>query len=699
MYEDPNPVATIPASASNPATGPRQLPVGIAHSSGDFGTADDPADAVAVYSFTCGACHFKKMDDGNYAVGIGNTEYDYARMIAAQGQLPLSTLLGIQGDAYDPDGLKATLADAVAASNAKYGQDAAKNAFLSEVNPVIVAGSQPEDLSSIQATEEEQKRNWVTWTGVIDFLVRPMQDDGIHGMTRIMNTSSIPSDEHVLRQHGFRQHAGMSWNGGAYDLIQFIRGFIAITPSDPVNPESRDEYNYWVKEYRYMPLVRYLETMDEPELPTDRTFDVAAAKRGEQIFDDHCTVCHNGPGGETARPYAHGEIRVEATHADIMNPWWDPTAFDGAGGWENGIPLIAERFPAGTSGEITRKVKAPRFISMWDNQRLLHNGSVGSLEELLTCEIYRTSYAQVIPTAENPNPTLEDHFSDHPMFANSGHEFGCHFSAQDKADLVTFIETFKSHRNVLNKYNGQFDTPCHTNANGTSRQVTLEFRDGRHMDLFTKYFSDANCSVFNKNAINNPWPGLSWEMALVNTFTNSRGYESHTVLYSKPDGTSETGTIALEEGQLANATSGDPQPTGMFARLREDYPGINGVWLNNQCAADNTRDMIVFRDLYRIDWLVTYNGPDCSGGVASRVQTGAWSFDDPEWVQAGIKLQNNAKYNMRIRMKALDGSGKTTQFLNKWGNNLTTSSNNYYVSRVSGTRKEYSRIWNVISAE
>jgi hypothetical protein len=77
----------------------------------------------------------------------------------------------------------------------------------------------------------------------------------------------------------------------------------------------------------------------------------------------------------------------------------------------------------------------------------------------------------------------------------------------------------------------------------------------------------------------------------------------------------------------------------------------------------------------------------------------AWRFEDPEWLLAGIKLQSNAKYNMRIRMKSHDGNGNKTHFLNKSGNKLTTSTNNYYISRISGTRREFSRIWNVIKAE
>jgi hypothetical protein len=688
MYEDPNPVATIPAPKSNPGIGTRQLPVGMASSSGDF------ADGIPAYSFTCGACHFKKMEDGNYAVGIGNTEYDYARMTAAQGQLPLSFALNLPGEEFSPDGLLATVERAVSDAKEKYdapGQDNIMAAFL-ELNEVITSGSEPEDLSSIQSTKEEQDRNWNTWAGVMDFMVRPMQDDGVHTLTRMMNTNAIPTDKNILKQYGFSQHAGVSWNGGGYSLIQFIRGFITITPSDQAAPESRDEYNYWVNEYRYMPLVRYLETLDEPHLPIDRTFDTAAATRGEAIFDANCTSCHNGPGGETSRAYDHAEVNVESAHADIMNPYWDPAAFGGKGGWENSVVAIAERFPAGTSGELTRQVKAPRFISMWDNKRLLHNGSVGGLAELLTCASDRTSYATVIPEVDRV-PTQEEHFAENPMFSNQGHEFGCHFSEQDKADLITFIETFKTHRDVGNTYNGQFDAACAGKSDGKSRQTNLTVSGGNRMTLQIKYFADDACQVFDTSIVNNPNSILSWGVKVGGSFINSRGFESHRVTYAMPDGAEVGGVIAIENGQLASAEEGDPVPRGLYVRAKTDYPGLNGIWLDNVCTDKNTRTVAVIQDGYRVDKLVTYSGANCSGRVASKENVGAWTFADPKWLGAANQLQGNAKYNMRLKMKSLDGGGWSTQFVNRWGDNLSTALNNSRPARNNGSGVHYTRIY------
>jgi len=743
MYEDPNPVATIPAPASNPGIGSRQLPLGIAHSSGDFGTWNPEGDLidaegkspeetarlkglhengapVDVYAFTCSACHFKKMDDGNYAVGVGNTDYDYAKMTAAQGQLPLSVIFAGLGAPSAEPGLLGSLSDAVAASDAKYGVKAAYDAFMGAggVNEIVESGALPSDFTTITSTPEEMKMNWATWPGVMDFLVRPMQDDGIHGMTRIMNTSAITTDEHVLKQHGLSQQQGLGWNGGGYDLIQFIRGFITITPSDPVTPESREEFNYWVKEYRYLPLVRYLESLEEPALPTDRTFDTAAAERGEAIFDANCTSCHSGPGGETPRPYDHSEVGVEDEHADIMAPVWDPEAYGGAGGWENGITLIAERFPAGVTGEVTRQVKAPRFISMWDNDRLLHNGSVAGLEALLACAQDRVSYAEPIPElvldeSGDPKldsqgnttyytPTIEEHVEANPVFSNKGHEFGCHLSTEDKSDLIAFVETFSTTRDEGNKYNGQFESSCSTRNNGTSYAVNMTFTKGKRMELMTMHFSDDACQVFDTSRVNNPGVALSWEMQVGSTFVNSRGFESHNVTYTHPDGTVDEDVLALENGQLANATGGDPALLNMHVRQRTDYAGLNGRWLNDECTAENTRDMVVIQDGSRVDKTVTYNEPECAGGVLSVVNGSAWTFEDPKWLQVGTHAtwsKSAPKYNMRMKMKPVDGGPAWVQFVNVTDNTFHAMFNNNFAASIHQDGQHYTRISNIMTAE
>jgi len=369
--------------------------------------------------------------------------------------------------------------------------------------------------------------------------------------------------------------------------------------------------------------------------------------------------------------------------------------------------LIAERFPAGTSGEITRQVKSARFISMWDNDKLLHNASVGGLAELLECVQNRTGYATVIPyvdevTGETVVPTLEEHLQANPIFSNKGHEFGCHLSVEDKSDLIAFVETFRTSRDEGNKYNGQFDQACHTRNNGSSQIMNFTFTKGKQMDLMLKHYSDANCGVFDTSVVNNPSVALGWKMQVGDSFVNSRGFESHNVTYTRPDGTVDEDVIALENGELANALEGDPVLLNMHVRQRTDYAGLNGRWLNDDCSVENTRGMVVIQDGSRVDKTVTYNEPACAGGVLSVVNDSAWTFEDPRWLLVGTHAtwsRSAPKYNMRMKMKSLDGTSSWVQFVNVTDNTFHAMFNNNFAASIHASGQHYTRISNIMAAE
>ena len=73
----------------------------------------------------------------------------------------------------------------------------------------------------------------------------------------------------------------------------------------------------------------------------------------------------------------------------------------------------------GVEGELTGGIKAPRLSGLFALGRLLHNGSLTSLEQLLCVE-------------ERP-------VSGAPPYANTGHTYGCDLSSADKASLLSFL--------------------------------------------------------------------------------------------------------------------------------------------------------------------------------------------------------------------------------------------------------------------
>ncbi|WP_418296473.1 hypothetical protein [Microbulbifer sp. SA54] len=679
QYADPNPVATVAASSYNPAVPSQQLPVGMAASSGEFG------NGIPVYSFTCAACHFKQMDDGNFAVGIGNTDYDYARQTALQGQLPYMFMFQ-KPDLITPELDLSWLAyfdvipqiqDELNAPIAAARQiPGAIDEFLA-FNELMNAATTQEQRDALAKPLNQQRLDMATWTGVMDFTTPPMQDDGVWNVTRILNVNEMVLDPSVQKQHGFKYHAGLGWTGGSFDEVSFIRSVISLSPSNAADPASRPEFRYWVKEYRYFPIVEYIRTFREPAVPASVNQDHAMAKRGEALFDKHCSSCHNGPLGETGRPYAHGELNVESTHANIYGTYWDPTALDGQGGWETSIAFIAANFPVGETGIYTRKVKSPRFISLWDNNRLLHNGSVWGLEELLTCRPDRVNHSSI--AAE--------------QLWNTGHNMGCNLSAGKKADLITFLENFHSLRDAGNRYNGQFLGDCVANGSGSVRSE-MRIGNGTRLDIHNLYFSDANCATLDHNRVANPALVAAYDMTAGAEFENSRGFLSHNVSFVDMDDGATSGSIALEDGELAlslstAANDQDPALTGHWVKQLTDYPGLNGLWLADECELGSKRRLIAIQDGIRTDKYVHYSWFTCGGQVSSVSNVGSWTFDDPVWNSTDLDL---TQYEMKAVMSPIGLGLPFISYLDKRGDKLSEAPDNLVRARDAALGKHYTRI-------
>lgn len=679
QYPDPNPVATVEPSVFNPAIPPRQLPVGLAESSGVFG------DGIPVYAFTCAACHFKQMDDGNYAVGIGNTNYDYARQTALQGQLPYMFMFQ-KPDLVVPEidlswlayfevipEIQDELHDAIAAARATPG---AIDEFM-VFNELMTAATTQEQRDALAKPLNQQRQDMGTWTGVMDFTTPPMQDDGVWNVTRILNVNEMVLEPFQQKQFGFKYHAGLGWTGGAFDEINFIRSVVNLTPSNAEDPASREEYRYWVKEYRYFPIVEYIRTFKEPAVPEMLSLDYAAAARGEAIFDRDCSSCHNGPVGETGRPYAHGEVNVESSHANIYGTYWDPAALDGQGGWESSIAIFAESFPAGETGIYTRKVKAPRFISLWDNNRLLHNGSVWGLEELLTCRPDRVVHATI---------------ADQPLW-NTGHNMGCNLSAEDKADLIVFLQSFKTARNPGNQFNGQFQSACESTGSGSVR-TEARIGNGERLDVQKLYFSDVNCAVYDHGRVANPELIAAYDIAVGDEFANSRGFESKNTDFVDADGSVTVGAIGVENGELAftinaGAADQDPALSGLHVQQLTDYPGLNGLWLADDCEIGSKRRLLAFQDGVRTDKYVHYSWFGCGGKVKSVTNVGAWSFADPQWNNVDWDL---TRYEMKAVMQPVGGGLPHIEYIDKRGSQLSIAPDNLVQAREAMLGKHYTRI-------
>ena len=337
-------------------------------------------------TFGCASCHFGQMPDGRYAVGYPNLQYNYgqhalALFIPAQKANPM-----FNEDDYEPAAL-----DKVRPLLDRLDGDLWLRTQLStSMLPLLGAmGDAP------QLTREQQSQ-FASWpAGVLDAIMMPAPvDDEVHAPARILDLWEIPSPEETER---FEMDSPLlGWNGDAPDLHTFLKVFVQITGT----PTEE-----WPSE-RFDPLVEYLLSLRAPS-DLDRTPDSSDVAVGREIFvEAGCQECHDGPRGQSRGIYTYEEIGTDDAYMYLGDPELTGEACCGLN--DNGAPL-------------RHGLKAPRLTGLWAKDRLLHNGSVRGLADLLCLD--------------GPRSPIEGH-----GLTNGGHEFGCdELTHQEKRQLIDFL--------------------------------------------------------------------------------------------------------------------------------------------------------------------------------------------------------------------------------------------------------------------
>lgn len=315
-------------------TSAKNLPLGLAPTSGKVGT-------VSTYAFTCASCHFGRMPDGRYAVGFANLSLEYGKLLASLGApLQLSTN---PNDMNVHPRLKAELAGPIAAARMQPGY---------QIDLAVTGVSLLGAGSSGALTVQDQERFLALRPGTMDFLTRPLVDDGVWTVSRILPLWNLP--DAAQRADAGMAHDMLSWNGGTRSVDEFLAGFVAFGGSKET----------WTRE-QLAPLAEYLASLRAPAPLTAP--DAAQARDGARLYvTKGCLDCHGGPSGESAGTYAFESVGTDPAYAAIYNPGPD------------GKPCC--NFP-GEASMVTRQVKAPRMAGLFSQTRFLHNGSV-ALDEL-----------------------------------------------------------------------------------------------------------------------------------------------------------------------------------------------------------------------------------------------------------------------------------------------------------------------------
>lgn len=342
-----------------------------------------PMGGTPTLALTCAGCHFGQLPDGRYSVGYPNLEYDYSAHMLSMFLIPQRGIPGFKTDDYHPDAIAK-----IQPMLNRFDEDF----FLSmgmmvDMIPMLMGGEM--DIPYWSMAAQGQYASWAP--GTMDFTIVPLPiDDEVHTVSRTLPLWDIPSGDQEA-EYGM-EHGMLAWTGSAISLSEFLGGFVQISDG-PIELWGPDEME---------PLHDYIMSLRSPEpLVAPNPDDVAA---GRELFrTSGCEDCHSGPSGSGVRVFSFAEIGTD----DALARWGDA---DG-----DGIMCC------GVDNELTGGIKAPRLGGVHSLSRFLHNGSIGSLEELLCIE-------------ERP-------FSPPSPFANHGHRFGCELSHSDRSLLLSFLRS------------------------------------------------------------------------------------------------------------------------------------------------------------------------------------------------------------------------------------------------------------------
>src|SRR5215831_1552268 len=172
------------------------------------------------------------------------------------------------------------------------------------------------------------------------------------------------------------------------------------------------------------------------------SIDNAAAKRGTSLFAANCNSCHGGPETDK-RLYPVAEIGTDPRRAEMFTQ----KLADGFNKFLAELQTEGYQAPKEVGVRSTGKYFAPTLSGVWARSPYLHNGSVRTMQELLTPPgrrqktFHRGSRLfdeNAMGYTDEGAYTLDTRASGN---SNSGHDYGTKLSPNEKRDLVEYLKT------------------------------------------------------------------------------------------------------------------------------------------------------------------------------------------------------------------------------------------------------------------
>jgi len=170
--------------------------------------------------------------------------------------------------------------------------------------------------------------------------------------------------------------------------------------------------------------------------------DNVAAKRGAPLFEANCNSCHGGAESDK-RLYSVAEIGTDPHRAEMFTQ----KLADGFNKFLAELEAVGYQPPKEFGVRSTGKYFAATLNGVWARSPYLHNGSVRTMQELLSPPAQR---AKTFHRGSREYDPGQLGYTDSGTYvfdtrasgnSNAGHDYGSKLSSAEKQDLVEYLKT------------------------------------------------------------------------------------------------------------------------------------------------------------------------------------------------------------------------------------------------------------------
>jgi hypothetical protein len=170
--------------------------------------------------------------------------------------------------------------------------------------------------------------------------------------------------------------------------------------------------------------------------------DLIAAKRGAAHFESKCASCHTGPESDK-RLYPIAEVGTDPNRAQLFTE----KQAAGFNKFLAELEAVGYEPPKEYGVRSTGKYFAATLNGVWARSPYLHNGSVRTMQELLTPPGER---AKTFHRGSRKYEATQMGYTDDGAYvfdttttgnANTGHDYGTHLSNAEKGELIEYLKT------------------------------------------------------------------------------------------------------------------------------------------------------------------------------------------------------------------------------------------------------------------